>query len=270
MTPEKKPRSVLDLLALKREGRKIVVLTAYDALTARLLVEAGTDLLLVGDSANQVVAGESSTLTATLDQMIYHTRAVRRGAGEALVVIDLPFLTYQVSLPEAIRNAGRALAESGANGVKLEGGRHMAPTVRALVDVGIPVMGHLGLTPQSVHALGGYRVQGREAATAERLLEDARLLEEAGAFAVVLELVPAPLAQRVSAALAIPTIGIGAGPGCDGQVLVTPDMLGMNAGFSPRFLKRYAQVGDAIRDAARQYGDEVRAGSYPGKEHSFE
>ncbi len=270
MTPDKKPRSALDLLAMKRAGQRIVVLTCYDALTARLLVEAGTDLLLVGDSVNQVVAGGASTLTATLDQMIYHARAVRRGAGEALVVIDLPFMTYQVSLPEALRNAGRALAESGANAVKLEGGRHMAPTVRALVEVGIPVMGHLGLTPQSVHALGGYRVQGREAAAADRLLEDARLLEEAGAFAIVLELVPAPLAQRISAALTVPTIGIGAGPGCDGQVLVTPDMLGMNMTFSPRFLKRYAQLGEVIRDAARQYGEEVRAGTYPGKEHSFE
>jgi 3-methyl-2-oxobutanoate hydroxymethyltransferase len=184
--------------------------------------------------------------------------------------VDLPFLTYQVSIPEAIRNAGRVLQETDANGVKLEGGRHMAETVRALVERGIPVMGHLGLTPQSVHALGGYKVQGRDSAAAERLRDDAKELEAAGACAIVLELVPAEVSRRISAALTIPTIGIGAGPGCDGQVLVLHDMLGLNEGFSPKFLKRYAELGGAVRDAVRAYATDVRAGTYPGREHSFE
>jgi 3-methyl-2-oxobutanoate hydroxymethyltransferase len=184
--------------------------------------------------------------------------------------VDLPFLTYQVSVPEAIRNAGRVLQETEANGVKLEGGRHMAETVRALVERGIPVMGHLGLTPQSVHALGGYKVQGRDTAAAERLRDDAKELEAAGACAIVLELVPGELSRRISAALTIPTIGIGAGPGCDGQVLVLHDMLGLNEGFSPKFLKRYADLGGAVREAVRTYAADVRAGSYPGPEHSFE
>jgi 3-methyl-2-oxobutanoate hydroxymethyltransferase len=202
--------------------------------------------------------------------MIYHAAAVRRGAPGTLLFVDLPFLTYQVSVPEAIRNAGRVLHETDANGVKLEGGRHMAETVRALVERGIPVMGHLGLTPQSVHALGGYRVQGREAAAADRLLDDAREIEAAGACALVLELVPATLARRVSQALTIPTIGIGAGPGCDGQVLVLHDMLGLNQGFSPRFLRRFADLGSEVREAVHTYAEEVRAGRYPGAEHSFE
>jgi 3-methyl-2-oxobutanoate hydroxymethyltransferase len=184
--------------------------------------------------------------------------------------VDLPFLTYQVSVPDAIRNAGRVLQETEANGVKLEGGRHMAETVQALVERGIPVMGHLGLTPQSVHALGGYKVQGRDARAADRLLEDAGFLQQAGACAIVLELLPADLARRISAELTIPTIGIGAGPACDGQVLVLHDMLGLNETFSPRFLKRYAELGGAVRDAVRAYAGEVRAGTYPGREHSFE
>jgi 3-methyl-2-oxobutanoate hydroxymethyltransferase len=270
MTADARPRSVLDLPAWKQAGRRLVVLTCYDAAFARLLDQAEVDVLLVGDSLNQVIAGQETTLSATLDQMIYHAAAVRRGAPGALMFVDLPFLTYQVSVPEAIRNAGRVLQETDANGVKLEGGRPMAETVRALVERGIPVMGHLGLTPQSVHALGGYRVQGREPAAAERLLEDAKALESAGACSIVLELVPAGLSRRISAALTIPTIGIGAGPGCDGQVLVLHDMLGLNEAFSPKFLKRYGQLGDAVRDAIRSYAAEVRGGSYPGKEHSFE
>ena len=270
MNADARPRSVLDLAAWKAGGRRLVMLTCYDAAFARLLHRAEVDVLLVGDSLNQVIAGQETTLSATLDQMIYHAAAVRRGAPGTLLFVDLPFLTYQVSVPEAIRNAGRVLQETEANGVKLEGGRHMAETVRALVERGIPVMGHLGLTPQSVHALGGYKVQGREPAAAERLLEDARALEVAGACALVLELVPAEVSRRISAALTIPTIGIGAGPGCDGQVLVLHDMLGLNQGFSPKFLKRYAELGGAVRDAVRAYADEVRNGSYPGKEHSFE
>jgi 3-methyl-2-oxobutanoate hydroxymethyltransferase len=270
MADAKRPRSVLDLITMKKEGRKIVVLTAYDALFARLLVEGGVDLLLVGDSVNQVLAGADSTLSATLDQMIYHGTAVRRGSAETLVFVDLPFMTYQVSIPEAIRNAGRVMQETGAHGVKLEGGTHIAPTIKALVEIGIPVMGHIGLTPQSVHALGGYKVQGREPRAAERMLEDARAVEAAGACAIVLELVPAPLSGRISAALTIPTIGIGAGAGCDGQVLVTPDMLGLNERFSPKFLKRYANMAEEVRQAARDFANDVRDGKYPDKEHSFD
>jgi 3-methyl-2-oxobutanoate hydroxymethyltransferase len=221
----------------------------------------------VGD---QVIAGQETTLSATLDQMIYHSAAVRRGAPGALLFVDLPFLTYQVTVAEAIRNAGRVLQETGADGVKLEGGQVMAETVRALVDRGIPVMGHLGLTPQSVHALGGYRVQGRSPAAADRLVDDARALEEAGACATVLELLPTEVARRVTAALRIPTIGIGAGIGCDGQVLVLHDMLGLNEGFAPKFLKHYAELGASVRAAVRDYAGEVRAGRYPGPEHSFE
>jgi 3-methyl-2-oxobutanoate hydroxymethyltransferase len=262
--------TVPDLLAMKAAGRRIVMLTCYDAAFARLLEQAEVDVLLVGDSVNQVLAGQETTLSATLDQMIYHAASVRRGARRVLVFVDLPFLTYQVSPSEAIRNAGRVLQETGAHGVKLEGGRPMAETVRALVDRGIPVIGHLGLTPQSVHALGGYRVQGRDAATAERLLADARALEEAGACAIVLELLPAALAKRITATLTIPTIGIGAGAGCDGQVLVLHDMLGLNEMFNPKFLKRYAELGEAVRAAVRSYAAEVRDGTYPGPEHSFD
>ncbi|HEX2451155.1 MAG TPA: 3-methyl-2-oxobutanoate hydroxymethyltransferase [Gemmatimonadales bacterium] len=269
MSPDSQPRTPLDLVAMKAAGRRIAVLTCYDATFARIIAPE-VDVLLVGDSVNQVVAGRESTLSATLDQLIYHTSAVRRGSPESLVLVDLPFLSYQVSIEEAIRNAGRVMQETGAQGVKLEGGAPMAPTVRALVDRGIPVMGHLGLTPQSVHALGGYRVQGRSADAAERLANDARALEEAGAFGLVLELVPATLARRISEGLAIPTIGIGAGPGCDGQVLVLYDMLGLNESFRPRFLKRYAELAEEVRRAAQTFTDEVRAGRYPGAEHSFE
>jgi 3-methyl-2-oxobutanoate hydroxymethyltransferase len=260
--------STTDLIRMKQNGQKIVMLTAYDALFASLLDQAGVEVLLVGDSVATVLAGEETTLAATLDQMIYHGRIVRRGTTRALVVIDLPFLTYQVSVEEAIRNAGRVMQQTGAGAVKLEGGSAMAKTVRALVDVGIPVMGHLGFTPQSVHALGGARVQGRQEDAAERLLADARALEEAGAFSLVLELIPAPLAERVSTELRIPTIGIGAGPRCDGQVLVLHDMLGLNQGFNPKFLKRYAELGKQVTAAAEQFAAEVRQGTYPDDAHS--
>jgi 3-methyl-2-oxobutanoate hydroxymethyltransferase len=258
-----------DFLAWKAEGRKIVVVTAYDALFGRLVDEAGVDCALVGDSVNQVVCGEPSTLSATLDQMIYHARAVRRGVKRALVVVDLPFLSYQVSREDALRSAGRVMKETGAQAVKLEGGAPMADVVRALVEVGIPVMGHIGLTPQSVHALGGYRVQGRDEAAARRLESDAAALEEAGAFAIVLELVPAALAGGITAARTVPTIGIGAGVGCDGQVLVLHDLLGLNDGFAPRFLKRYAALAGEVRDAVGRFGAEVRRGAYPDPDHSF-
>jgi 3-methyl-2-oxobutanoate hydroxymethyltransferase len=202
--------------------------------------------------------------------LIYPAAAGRRGAPGSLLFVDLPFLTYQVTVADAIRNAGRVLQETGANGVKLEGGAVMAETVRALVERGIPVMGHLGLTPQSVNALGGYRVQGRSPGAEDRLVHDAQALEAAGACAIVLELLPGHVAQRMTAAVGVPTIGIGAGVGCDGQVLVLHDMLGLNEGFAPKFLKRYAELAGAVREAVRRYGDEVRAGRYPGPEHSFE
>ena len=269
MSPEPKGINVHELLAMKERGERIVCLTCYDALFARLLDESGVDILLVGDSVNQVLAGGETTLSATLEQMIYHTRIVRRGASRALVVCDLPFLSYQISKEEAIKNAGRVMAETGCHAVKLEGGKPMAQTVRALVDVGIPVMGHLGLTPQSVHALGGYRVQGRDEKTAERLKEDAKALEDAGAFSIVLELVPAPLASQITKSLTIPTIGIGAGPACDGQVLVLHDMLGLNDKFAAKFVKRYAALAEDVREAVRLYAAEVREGRYPGPEHSF-
>jgi len=256
-----------DLRRMKQAGQKITMLTAYDALLASLLDQA-VEVLLVGDSVSTVLAGEETTLAATLDQMIYHGRIARRGTQHALLVVDLPFLTYQVSIEDAIRNAGRVMQETGAGGVKLEGGASMAPTIRALVDVGIPVMGHLGFTPQSVFALGGARIQGKEATAADRLVADARAVEEAGAFAMVLELIPAAVAERVTKAVGIPTIGIGAGVHCDGQVLVTHDMLGMNEGFTPKFLKRYAELGSAIREAAERFAKDVREGTYPGPEHS--
>lgn len=270
MSDPSRPLTILDFPAMKQAGRKIVSLTAYDALAARILDESGVDLVLVGDSVNQVVAGKPTTLSATLDQMIYHGRAVQGAVRRALVVVDLPFLTYQVTIEEAIHNAGRVLQQTGAAAVKLEGGVTMAATIRALVDRGIPVMGHVGLTPQSVHALGGYRVQGRDADAAARLLADAKAVESAGAFSVVLELVPSALAAEVSAALTIPTVGIGAGAGCDGQVLVLPDMLGLNAAFRPKFLKRYADLDGVMREAVARFADEVRKGAYPGPEHGFE
>jgi 3-methyl-2-oxobutanoate hydroxymethyltransferase len=270
VSPSERPAvTTRDFVAWKAEGRRIVTVTAYDALFGRLVDEAGVDGVLVGDSVNQVIAGQHSTLSATVDQMIYHAQMVRRGVQRALLVVDMPFLSYQVSTEDALRNCGRVMKETGAQAVKLEGGRAMAPTIRALVDIGIPVMGHIGLTPQSVHALGGYRVQGRTEEEAARLEQDAKTLEEAGCFSVVLELVPAALADRISRSLAIPTIGIGAGPGCDGQVLVLPDLLGLNDRFTPKFLKRYAELAGEVRSAVGAFAADVRAGSYPGPEHSF-
>src|SRR6266545_7384320 len=231
MADEPSPVTTHDLLRMKEKGERIVSLTCYDALFARLLDASGVDIVLVGDSVNQVLAGAPTTLSATLDQMIYHTTIVRRGVERALVVCDMPFLTYQVPPEEAIRNCGRALQESGCHAVKLEGGQPMAETVRRLVDVGIPVMGHIGLTPQSVHALGGYRVQGRDDATAERLKADAKALEDAGAFAVVLELIPAPLASQITKALTIPTIGSGAGGAVPGAGAFVWEMTGVGCKF---------------------------------------
>ncbi|NIP59732.1 MAG: 3-methyl-2-oxobutanoate hydroxymethyltransferase [Gemmatimonadetes bacterium] len=256
---------------MKEAGEKIVALTAYEVLFARLLEEVGVDLILVGDSLGQVVLGYDSTLPVTLDEMIHHARAVRRGAPRTFTVLDLPFLSFQVSEEEAVRNAGRALKEAGVHAVKLEGGDgRTCATIERLVAAGIPVMGHVGLTPQSVHALGGYRVQGRGEDAAERIQGEARDLESAGCFGVVLELIPSSLAGEISEALTIPTIGIGAGPRCDGQVLVLHDALGLNPGFEPRFLKRFARLWDRAREGVEAYAREVREGDYPAQEHSFE
>lgn len=256
---------------MKERGEPIVALTAYDYLFARLVDEVGVDVVLVGDSLGQVVLGYDSTVPVTLDQMIHHGAAVRRGVEHALLVVDMPFLSFQVSPEETVRNAGRIVKETGAEAVKLEGGseascRHVA----RLVAAGIPVMGHIGLTPQSVHALGGYRVQGREDAVADRLRAEARNLAEAGAFAVVLELLPASLAEEITAACPVPTIGIGAGVGCDGQVLVLPDMLGLNDAFTPKFLRRFADLADATRAGVAAYAEAVRGREYPGPEHAHE
>ncbi len=263
--------TVRGLLERKQAGEKIVAVTAYDYTFARLVDASGVDVVLVGDSLGQVVLGYDSTIPVTLDEMIHHSRAVRRGVRHALLVVDMPFLTFQISPEETLRNAGRVLKETGAEAVKLEGGDETAAAhVRALVRAGIPVLGHLGFTPQSVHALGGHRVQGREPDGAERLRADALRLEEAGCFGVVLELVPAVLAKEVSESLRIPTIGIGAGGGADGQVLVLYDLLGLNEGFQPRFLRRFADLGTAVRQGIETYATAVRRGEYPASEHSFD
>lgn len=263
--------TIRDIREMKRRGEKIVALTAYDVLFGRLVDQAGVDLVLVGDSLGNVVFGYESTIQVTLEEIIHHGRAVRRGVERALLVVDMPFLTFQVSPEETLHNAGRIMRETGAGAVKLEGGdEETVRHVRALVRAGIPVMGHLGLTPQSVHALGGYRVQGRDPETATRIREEARRLADAGCFSIVLELVPATLAEEISRSLEIPTVGIGAGPGTDGQVLVLPDMLGLNEGFQPRFLRRFAELGREARKGIEEYAEAVRDGTYPGPEHSFE
>jgi 3-methyl-2-oxobutanoate hydroxymethyltransferase len=256
---------------MKQRGDPIVALTAYDALFGRLVDEAGVDVVLVGDSVGQVVLGMDSTLTVTLEDMIRHGAAVARGVERALLVIDMPFLSFHVDPRETVRNAGRVLAETGAQAVKLEGGSEATTAhVRALVEAGIPVMGHVGLTPQSVHALGGYRVQGRNEENARRITAEAERLAEAGCFAVVLELVPATLAAEITGSLPVPTIGIGAGPDCDGQVLVLYDMLGLNDAFTPKFLRRFAELAEATRDGVAAYVDAVRGREYPGPEHSHQ
>jgi 3-methyl-2-oxobutanoate hydroxymethyltransferase len=263
--------STLELGEMKRRGERITMLTAYDYLFARLVDEGGTDVVLVGDSLGHVVLGYDTTLPVTLDDMIHHARAVRRGVRRALVVVDLPFLSYQVSREDAIRNAGRVLKETGAAAVKLEGGsEETAETIRHLARVGIPVMAHLGFTPQSEHALGRARVQGRGDEARERLVAAARRVEAAGAFAVVLELVPGAVAAEATRALRIPTIGIGAGAECDGQVLVLHDMLGLNLDFQPRFLRRFAELAEGARTGIEGYVRAVREGEYPGPEHTFD
>jgi len=254
---------VPDLKAMKQRGEKIAMLTAYDALMARLLERAGIDVLLVGDSVGMVLLGYETTLPVTLEAMVHHARAVSCGAERALIIADMPFLTYQVNADEALRNAGRLIQEGGAQGVKIEGGRAVAGTAARLVEAGIPVMGHLGLIPQSVNQLGGYRRQARSKGDAERLLEDARALERAGVFAIVLECIPAEVARGVTAELGIPTIGIGAGPYCDGQVLVSHDALGLTADGAPSFVKQFAHLGALVTEGAKAYIHEVKEGRFP-------
>jgi len=260
--------TIPDLARMKTEGSKIVMITAYDALFARIFDEAGIDVLLVGDSLGQVVLGHPDTLNVTMDDMVRHTGAAARGRKRALLVADMPFLSYQAEIADAIRNAGRLL-QAGAEGVKLEGGRNAAETIRAIAKVDIPVMGHIGLTPQSVHRMGGYRVQGKTETQRELLLADAAAVQEAGAFAVVLEGMPALLAAEITKSLSIPTIGIGAGPGCDGQVLVMQDLLGLFDEFRPKFVRRFGELRQPVSDAVEAYAAAVRDGSFPGKEHSF-
>jgi 3-methyl-2-oxobutanoate hydroxymethyltransferase len=261
--------TVPELRARKTEGPKIAMVTAYDATMAKLLEAGGADVLLVGDSLGMVVQGLSNTLPVTLDEICYHGRAVARAAQRAHVMGDLPFMSYQPSPERAVESAGKLLKEGGFESVKLEGGREFAEHVRRITASSIPVMAHLGLTPQSVHAMGGFKVQGRGAEAAERLLEDARILEQAGAFGIVLEGIPSELGARITAGVSIPTIGIGAGPGCDGQVLVCYDFLGMYPDLRPRFVKRFAEVGQAIVEATRAYVSEVQRGAFPTDAHSF-
>lgn len=257
------------LQKMKDQGERICMLTCYDATFAKLFDQSGLDVLLVGDSLGMVIQGHPHTLPVTLDEMIYHCRAVSRRAGRAHVVGDMPFGTYQVSPEEAARNAIRLVAEGGAESVKLEGGRDFVPAVETIVRASVPVMGHLGLTPQSFHKLGGYVVQGRGEDQARRLLDDALALEAAGAYALVLEAIPAELAAEITGKLRIPTIGIGAGVGCSGQVLVCYDMLGLDPDFQPRFVKRFAQLGEETKQAAARYVEEVRTGAFPTPAHGF-
>ena len=265
-----KPVTIRDLQAKKEAGEKIVATTAYDVLFGRLVDAAGVDMVLVGDSLGMVIAGLDSTKKVTLDQMIWHCAAVRRGVRRAMLIFDMPWMTYQVSATEAVRNAGRALAETNATAVKLEGaGTSSLAAVRACVDAGIPVMGHIGFTPQSDTALSGARVQGREVNVATQLQADALALQEAGCFSIVLELMPTELSRTIAQALHIPAIGIGAGAGCDGQILVLPDLIGLNEGFSPKFLRRYADVAGIVKIAVSNYADDVRAGKYPDDSTSF-
>lgn len=253
----------------KQEGKRLSMLTAYDYSTAKLMDESGIHGILVGDSLGNVVLGYEDTISVTMEDMIHHGAAVARGAKNALVVIDMPFMSYQTSVYDALVNAGRLMKEGRGGAVKLEGGAEVAPQIKAITQAGIPVMAHLGLTPQSINAFGGFKVQGKTEAAAKKLLEDAKIIEEAGAFAVVLECVPAKLAAMVTAELSIPTIGIGAGRGCDGQILVYQDMLAMYSDFTPKFVKHYANIGEQMKAAFTAYRQEIEEGTFPGSEHEF-
>jgi 3-methyl-2-oxobutanoate hydroxymethyltransferase len=261
--------TVNDFLKKKTEGEKIVVLTAYDYPFARIVDEAGLDAILVGDSLAMVVQGIDNTLPVTMDEMIYHTKMVSRAAENAMVIGDMPFMSYQTSVDDAVRNAGRFLKEGGAQAVKIEGGSEVAEKVRAMIRADIPVMAHIGLTPQSIHRMGGYRVQGRTGEAQQRLIEDARILQEAGAFSIVLEAIPMGLAESITETLTIPTIGIGAGSSCDGQVLVLHDVLGLFERFVPKFVKGYANLKEEAVKAIMQFKGEVERGEFPGEEQSF-
>jgi len=261
--------TIISLQEKKQNGKPITMLTAYDYPTGVLVDQAGIDIILVGDSLAMVVLGQENTVSITMDEMLHHCRAVARGAKNPLLVGDMPFLSYQVDVKEAVRNAGRFLKEGNMDVVKLEGGQNMAPTVEAIVDAGIPVMGHIGLTPQSISQLGGYRVQGRDVATAKGLIDDALALEQAGAFSLILEAIPTPVAKIISERVTVPTIGIGAGSHCDGQVLVIHDLIGLFDRFVPKFVKRYANIFPTIVEALEAYRREVTDGEFPGPEHGY-
>jgi len=264
-----KKKTILDIQKMKHDGEKITMLTCYDYPTARIMDSCGIDIMLVGDSVGVVFSGYENTLPVTLEEMLYHTRAVVRSNPKALVVADMPFMSYQIGISEARINAGRMIKDGGAAAVKIEGGVNIAPTINALVDIDIPVVGHIGLTPQSIHRMGGYKVQGKKQEQAERLIEDAVAVEKAGAFAIVLEGIPRSLASRITESLSIPTIGIGAGLCCDGQVLVIHDILGLCEKYSPKFVKRYADARTLISDAVSAYISDVKSGSFPSDDHSF-
>ncbi len=253
----------------KKGGEKIAALTAYDAITAHILDEAGIDIILVGDSLSNVFQGNETTIPVTLDEMIYHAKVVTRAVKRALVVVDMPFMSYQIDPQETLRNAGRILKETGASAVKVEGGKAISESVRRMTEIGIPVMGHLGLTPQSINKFGGYRPRGEEKEEAAAILADSKLLEAAGAFAIVLEKIPAQLAAKVTKAVKVPTIGIGAGPACDGQILVYADMLGLTQEFKPRFVRHYANLAEEMRKAFNAYVEDVKHGKFPSKEESY-
>ena len=261
--------SVVSFQQAKDQGRKISMLTAYDYSTAKLMDEAGIEGILVGDSLGNVVLGYEDTISVTMEDMIHHGAAVARGAKNALVVVDMPFMSYQTSVYDALVNAGRLMKEGRAGAVKLEGGKSVCPQIEAITEAGIPVMGHLGLTPQSINAFGGFKVQGKTEEAAKKLLEDAKAVEAAGAFAIVLECVPMKLAELITKELRIPTIGIGAGKECDGQILVYQDLLGMFSDFTPKFVKRYANAGEIMKEAFQSYMEQVRQGSFPAKEHEY-
>lgn len=262
-------KTVSTLQQAKENGQKITMLTAYDYSTAKLMDEAGIDMILVGDSLGNVILGYEDTISVTMEDMIHHGAAVSRGVKETMVVVDMPFMSYQVSVEEAVKNAGRLMKEGRANAVKLEGGKSVCPQIKAITQAGIPVVAHLGLTPQSINALGGYKVQGKSEDAAKKLLEDALAVQEAGAFALVLECVPTKLASLITQKLTIPTIGIGAGNECDGQVLVYQDMLGMFSDYVPKFVKQFAQVGEIMKKAFTDYKEEVANGTFPAEKHSY-
>jgi len=264
-----KKMTVPCIVRMKHKGRRITMLTAYDATFARLLDRCDVDILLVGDSLGMVIQGQPNTLSVTVDEVIYHCRAVARTAHRAHLVADMPFMSYQSSMDAGLHNAGRLIKEGCAEAVKLEGGERHADLVRRLTEIGVPVMGHIGLTPQSIHAMGGYRIQGKEQQQAEQLVQDAVALEQAGVYSLVLEGIPLELARTITQRLQVPTIGIGAGPHCDGQVLVIYDLLGMDPDFSPRFLKKYERFGERIQEAVGRYAEEVRQGAFPDLEHSI-